>query len=63
MDETLVWMAVALAFGGLCLGADAESKLKKLGQRIEGLERRLARPAPEDGGPQPAAAGGRPPSR
>jgi hypothetical protein len=63
VDEILVWAAVSLASGGLWMGYDAESKLKTLGQRIEELERRLARPAPGDDRPQPAAAGGRPPSR
>jgi hypothetical protein len=49
VDEILVWAAVCLGFGALAAGTDAELKLKKLGQRIEELERRLARPAPEDG--------------
>jgi hypothetical protein len=49
VDEILVWAAVSLASGGLWMGYDAESKLKTLGQRIEELERRLARPAPGDG--------------
>lgn len=49
MDETLVWAALAIAFGGLFSGTDAELKLKKLEHRIEELERRLTRPAPEGG--------------